>query len=151
AALELAGDVQRHQTGVEIRLFDFLYLDLDLLAGQFFEALAQLLDAVALTTDHDAGLRGVERHLNLVRVALDLDAANPYALGFLLHVLTDAEVFVQQLGVAVAFRVPARGPDADDLQTETNRVYFSTHSLIYSSSRSLKTTVRCVKRLTRGL
>src|SRR5690606_15744633 len=73
AALKLARDVLRHQLGLEIGLLDFLNLDANVLAGEFFELLAQLLHGGALTPNHDAGARRVQGHLHLVRIPLDLD------------------------------------------------------------------------------
>ncbi len=126
-ALKLAGDVQRHEAGVEVRLVDLLDLHLDLLAGHFLEALAQLLHALALAPDDDAGLGGEQRDLDLVGVALDLNPGDTGPFRLFFDEAADLEVFLKQLAVTVTLSKPTSGPVAIDLQPEPYRMNLPSH------------------------
>src|SRR4029453_4440982 len=71
AALELLRDVLRDEDRVELRVTDLEDVHLHGLTRCLPEDLAQLLHLRAALADDDAGLRGVDRHGDLVRGALD--------------------------------------------------------------------------------
>src|SRR5688572_970789 len=74
ATLELLRDVLSYEHRVELGVADLEDVHLDGLAGRLPKDLTQLLDLRAALTDDDAGLRGVDRHSDLVRRTLDVDA-----------------------------------------------------------------------------
>src|SRR5262249_51533995 len=73
AALELRRDVLGDEVGVGLGLADFLDVHEELVVRRALQRLLELLDARTALTDQDAGARGVDDDLDLVRRTLDLD------------------------------------------------------------------------------
>ena len=71
------------------------------------ELLLELLDLRALLADHDAGPRGVDVDLRLVRGALDVDLRDAGVVEALLQEVPDLDVLVQELGVLSLARTSA--------------------------------------------
>src|SRR5581483_5326228 len=93
----------------------------------------------------DAGARGVDVDLGLVRRALDLDVAHAGVVELLLDERLELEVLVQPLGV-VLLLVPARRPRLDDAEAEPGRMCFLTHVRFPAYFSSVTTTVRWLVR-----
>ena len=73
ALLELIDDVLADETRVELGMLDLDDVDLNALAGQMLEALADVFDPDAALADDDTGLGGVDDHARLIGAPLDLD------------------------------------------------------------------------------
>ena len=127
AALQLVGDAARDQVGVELRLADLDDVDAHAPAGHLLQLGAQLVDLLAAAADDDARLGGVDRHDDLVGVALQLDARDRRVGQPLEDQLADAQVLVQQLGV-VLVGVPLALPGVEDAEPEADRVDFVSHN-----------------------
>src|SRR6185436_3904376 len=97
-----------------------------LAARALLDFLLQLVDFGALAPDDDAGARGVNVDLQLVRGALRLDARDTGVREALLEVLPEGEVLMEQLRV-VAVRVPPRAPRFVEAEPESVRVNLLAH------------------------
>ena len=85
--------------GVDLGDLDLFDLQMDLLADLFLEHLAQALDVGALLADDDARLRGVQRDVDLVGRALQLDAGDARPRQLVQDQPPDAQILMQLLGV----------------------------------------------------
>src|SRR3954465_2152991 len=137
AALELGGDVLRHQLRVGLGLAHLDDVEEDLVLGEGLQLLLDALDAGAALADDDAGTRGVHIDLHLAGGTLDLDLADAGLAQLLLHVLTKPDVLVQPLGV-VLLLVPLGVPRPDDAEAETDRIDFLAHASSASSWLALR-------------
>ena len=126
ALLQLVDDVLRDETGVQLGMLDLHHVDLNVLAGELFEVLANVFDADAAFADNDARLGGVDDHARLVGAAFDLDLADRGRPHPLVEELTDGDVFVQPIDV-VLFLEPAAVPRARDAQAQSDRMNLLTH------------------------
>src|ERR1051326_4521587 len=106
AALELLGDVLRHQLGVDFRLADLDDVQMHLVAGVFLDFVLQLLDIGALLADHHARPRRVNGDAALLVRALDHDAADAGLLEPFRQGIADLDVFLQQLAVVLLAGIP---------------------------------------------
>ena len=130
AALELLSDGLGNEVGVELGA-----LDLDDVHGDhaladardLLEVGAQDVDVGALLADHDAGAAGVDRDLDFVAGALDVDAGEGGLGEALLEVGADGEIVAEVLGV-VLIGVPAGTPLLGDAETEASRLNLVTHA-----------------------
>src|SRR5467141_1527654 len=127
AALQLGGDVLGYQLRVGLRLADLDDVEEDLVLRELLQLLLDALDAGAALADHDARPRRVDVDLHLAGGALDLDLADARLPQLLLHVLAQADVLVEPLGV-VLLLVPLGIPGADDAEPEPDRIDFLTHA-----------------------
>ena len=94
--------------------------------GERLDLFLQRLDAGATLADDDAGARGEDVDLHLVRGALDLDGGHAGVVQLLLDELLEAQVLMQPLR-EVLLGVPLRAPAADDAETETYWMRFLSH------------------------
>src|SRR5687768_12235816 len=81
SSLELLRDAFGNQLCVQLRLSNFMHVDMDirvliLLRNNSLKLLGQLVDALATAADNCAGACGVQRYANAIRRALDVDTAN---------------------------------------------------------------------------
>src|SRR5882672_10215183 len=127
AALELGGDVLGYQLRVGLRLADLDDVEEDLVLRELLQLLLDALDAGAALADDDARPRGVHVDLHLAGGALDLHLADARLAQLLLHVLAQADVLVEPLGV-VLLLVPLGIPGADDAEAEPDWIDFLTHA-----------------------
>src|SRR5690606_1618715 len=109
---ELVRDVVRDELRVQLRALDLLDVYRDLALRQVGQLVTQTVDLGALLADHDARARRVDRHHDLLRLALDLDLRDRGPGQPLVEVLPDRLVFLQQL-VEVPLSLPARLPRID--------------------------------------
>src|SRR5687768_7590542 len=126
AALELRRDVLGDELRVGLGLAHLDDVQEHLVLGERLDFLLERLDARAALADHDAGTRGVDVDLRLVRGALDLDVADAGVVQLLLDEVLELQVFMQPLGVVLLF-VPTRRPGLDDAEAEASRMCFLTH------------------------
>ena len=100
---------------------------MDLAARQLLlQELAQPVDVGALLADDDARLRGVDRDLDLVDRALDLDLGDAGALQLVADDAANLEILVQLLGVGPAAE-PVRLPAMHDPEPEADRIDLASH------------------------
>src|SRR6185437_7153954 len=99
-------------------------------AEELRRLLAQLLDVLALLADHDAGTRGLDRDVDLLRGALDLNAAHRRLGQPAPQELADAEVGVHMRRELLPAGEPARAPVARDAEPDADRIDLLTHALI---------------------
>ena len=118
----------------ELGLLDLLDVDEDLPPGALLDLVLELVDLGPLATDDDAGTRGVDVELEVVRRPLDLDLRDPGVREPLLELGLQGEVFMQQLGV-VAIGVPTRAPGLVEAQPEPIRVNLLSHASSFSPDR----------------
>ncbi len=129
---QLLGHALREQGGVGLRprvgrgLVHVLDLDVDALAGDALEVLADALDLGPLAADHDARAGRADEHPHLVALALDVDRGDAGARQPPADVLADADVLMEVRRV-VASGVPVRLPGVDDPQPEPVRVDLMPH------------------------
>src|SRR5262249_57320326 len=91
------------------------------------------LDVFALLADDDAGSRGLDRDVHLLRGALDHDAADRRLLELLLEKLAHAEIGTHVRRELLLGGVPAAGPVTGDAEAHAQRIDFLTHVLILLS------------------
>jgi hypothetical protein len=128
AALDLGGDVLRHELGVELRLLDLLDRDANPVAEALLEVLAQLIDRRAALADHNAGLGGVDGHGQLgIGRALGLDLGDARVAQPRQDHTTHLEILVEHLGVVLGVGEPVRLPRPENAKPERIRVDFMTH------------------------
>src|SRR5690606_36162457 len=127
AALELLADVLGHELRVDLGLADLLDVQEDLGFGHLLDFALERFDARAALADDDAGARGEDVDLHLVRGALDRDLRDARAVELALEVAAQAKVLVEPLTVARGLE-PLRVPGLDDLEAEANRMCFLAHS-----------------------
>ncbi len=126
ASRDLLGDALRNQPGFDFRNLDLFDPDVDLLADFLLEHLPQAFDIRALLADHDSGLGGVKRDVDLVGRSLQLDPGDS-GPGQLFHdQLADLEILVQQISIR-PFREPFRFPVTGDSQPESDWIDFASH------------------------
>src|SRR4029079_2120508 len=92
AGLQLLGDRLRDELGVELRALDLEDVDLDLLARDAVQILAQGVDLAAGLADHDARTSGVDVDLHFVVVLADRDVAQARVGELVDDVATDRDV-----------------------------------------------------------
>src|SRR5690606_16375847 len=134
---QLVRDAVRHELRIQLRALDLLDVDRDLALREERQLVAQLVHLGALLTDHDTRARRVDRHHDLLRLAVDLDLRDGRVRQPLAEVLADRLVFLQQLA-EVPLRVPARLPRLDDPEAEAPRMRLLSH--IYSFRSTTTTT-----------
>ena len=98
AVLQLLGDRLRDELGVELRALDLEDVDLDLLARDPVQVLAQGVDLGAGLADHDARTRGVDVDLHLVGVLADRDVRQAGVRELARDVVADRHVLGQVVG-----------------------------------------------------
>src|SRR5690606_39203625 len=145
---ELVRDVVRDELRVQLRALDLLDVDRDLALRQVGQLVTQTVDLGALLADHDARARRVDRHHDLLRLALDLDLRDRGPGQPLVEVLPDRLVFLQQL-VEVPLSVPARLPRLHDPEPEPVRMRLLSHT--YSFRSTTTTTWLVGRRIEAGL
>src|SRR5690606_12322077 len=94
-ALQLLRDVDRDQLRIEIRLADFLDVDLHRYTHANGQILAQLIDVLTLLADNDTGAGSVDRDTRGLSRALDQNAADRSACQLLLQVFTHLQIVDQ--------------------------------------------------------
>ena len=125
--MQLLGDRLSDQRCVELRALDLKNVDLDRLAGDLVQVTAQRINLNAGLADHDAGARGVDVDLNLVRVLADRDLRNAGVGQLIFDVRADRDVFGQVLS-KVAFAEPVRLPIVDVADAHRLGVNLLSHS-----------------------
>ena len=141
-ALELQGDVLRHQLRVQIGPPHLVDVYEDFPGRELPQLFLELFDLGALLADDDPRTGRVDVDLRLVGGPFDLDLRNTRVMKPALEETLDLEVLVQQLGVVVS-RVPLRVPRLDHAHAENLGVRFLSHGQALSST----TTVRWLRRL----
>src|SRR5262249_14796049 len=131
ALLELHRHRFANQLCVELRLLDLLDVDEDLAVRPLLDLLLQLVDLGPLAPDDDAGPRGVDVDLQLVRRALGLDLRDARMRKALLETLAQRQILVQQLRV-VLVRVPRRPPRLVEPEPESERVNLLAHGYSFA-------------------
>src|SRR6185437_4884833 len=133
ALLDLLRDAVRNQLRIQLRLADLgdvdTYVD-DGHAEQLRSLLTQLLDVLALLADHDARTRRLDRDVDFLRRALDLDTAHRSFVQSFRQELTHPEIGVHVQGELLLAGVPARAPVPGNTQPYAKRIYLLTHALI---------------------
>src|SRR3954453_4670874 len=136
AALELRGDVLRHQLRVELRTLDLLDIDVDLAVDELLQLVAELVDFGSLAADDDPRARRVDVDAHLVRRALDVDLRDSGVREALLEILAKLQIAMQRLGVALAGK-PAGVPSLVESEPKSVRVDLLTQdSLRYFRARA---------------
>src|SRR3569833_1461026 len=111
ALLDLLRDAVRDQLRVELRLADLADVEAHVVDGhaeQLRRLLAQLLDVLTLLADDDAGARGLDGDVHLLRGTLDRHAADRSVLETRRQELAHAEVRVHVRGKLLLGGVPLR-------------------------------------------
>lgn len=109
--------VRSHEDRVQLRLWIFHSLQLDLAGRDPADRLAQRLHVGTALADHDARLRRVHRHGDVVDATLDLDEADARVGQPATDQATDRHVLLEQ-GRVVLIGVPLGVPGARDAQPE---------------------------------
>src|SRR4029077_3931241 len=116
----------RHQLGIELRLVQFLNVDIDLTRGAFLNVLLELVDFHALAPDDDSGTRSLDDDAQLVARTLNFDRADARRLELVLEFVLQLDVFEQEL-VVVALDKPAGLPRLGVAEPETVWMNFLSH------------------------
>src|SRR5690606_27314517 len=128
---ELLGDALGNELSVDLCVLDLEDVELDLLASQLLEARAELVSLGAAAADDDAGTCGVEVHAHTLTGALDLHLGHAGTLEALGHELTNLDILVHVVAVALAHLggvgEPARTVVGRDAQAVAVRVNLLTH------------------------
>jgi hypothetical protein len=126
AAGNLLGDAFRYQFGIDLRHLDLFDPKMHFLVDRLLEHLAQALHIGALLPNNDPGLRCVERDVDLVRRALQLDPGDASPSQLVHDQPPDAQIFMKLLRV-VPLRIPLRFPIGNDAQTKSNWIDLASH------------------------
>src|ERR1700704_3937152 len=89
--------------------------------------LPQLLDVLALLADHDARTRRLDRDVDFLRSALDMDAADRCFRETRAQELRHPPIGVNVLGELLLAGIPLRRPVASDTQPYAQRIDLLTH------------------------
>ena len=127
APLELVGDVTGDQLRIEFRHAHLIDVHSNAFFRERLQLGAQLVDFLAAAADDDAGLRGMDRHGDLIGVSVELHLGDAGVLQRLTDVAADAQVLVEELPV-VPFGKPLALPIVDDADAEPGWMYFLTHA-----------------------
>ena len=127
AALELKGDILRHQLRFDLGLLHLLDVEEDFLAGELGEFVLDLLDLLAFAPDDDARAGGEDLYADPVGGSLDEDTRNRGLLELLHELGTDDLVFEEQTGKILLVRKPARLPVVVDGEAKTDGMCLLTH------------------------
>jgi hypothetical protein len=127
ALLQLMPDVVSNKLSIQFGPLYFFDIDRDFAFGQMRQLITQLVNFSALLADDDAGPRGVQRHDDLLRLALDFDTRQCGVPKATVQILTDLLIFLDQFAELAAFSVPAASPRLDNAETETARMRLLTH------------------------
>src|SRR5690606_10474518 len=109
ATLELLRDALRDERGGRVRVRDLLHVHRDVAADELAELRPERLDRLAAAPDAHAGLGRVDRDVDVVGGALDLDARDAGVADVLADDLPDPLVLGQQLRVVLRAGVPVSG------------------------------------------
>ncbi len=143
-AFELLSDRLSDQRSIDFRLTNFNDVEGRIGIRHFGKLLAELFDVCTLLADDDTRTSRVDRHAALLVRTLDYDFGNRSLLEFALKILTDLDVFMQQLAVFTGICVPTRIPSAVDAETKTDRINLLAHYAASPFSATSRTTmVRC--------
>ena len=123
--LQLLGDRLGDQFGVELGALHLADVDLDRLAGQLVQVLAQRVHFAARLADHDAGAGGVDVHRDLA-AALDRDVGEAGMRELALDVVADLQVLGEDVG-EVFLVEPVRLPVVDVADPEAAGVDLLSH------------------------
>src|SRR4029077_7176510 len=123
--LELLGDRLRHEFGVELGTLHLADVDLDRLAGELVEVLAQRVDFAPGLADHDPRARGVDVHRHLA-AALDRDVGEAGVRELADDVVADLEILGEDVG-EVFLVEPVRLPVVDVADAEPARMDLLSH------------------------
>ena len=144
AALELLGDRLGNQRRIDLGLAHFDDVEVRFGLRHLHQLLAKLFDVGALLADDQTRTRRMDGDAALLVRALDHDLRDRGLLEFLLKILADLDVLMQQLAVLAGVREPARIPGAVDAEAQTDRIDFLTHYAASPFSSTSRTTiVRC--------
>jgi hypothetical protein len=146
--LQLFRDTAAHQISIQLGLANFDNVQAYSFLGQSLKLSTQLIDLLAITTNHNARFGGVNCHRHLVRSrALNLNARNRTVSKLLVNRIAQFEIFCEQIFV-ITLRVPARLPAFHDAEPETSGMYFMSQGILQSfSSRASKQSESCLKPL----
>src|SRR5690606_2345746 len=112
--LELLGDVDGNQFGIEIRLADFLDIDLDRHTHPTCQVFAQLVDVFAFLANHDAWTGSVNGYTCGLGRTLDDNTAYRCRRQLALQILANSEIGDQVLRIVLAAGIPDRVVITDD-------------------------------------
>src|SRR5689334_4949279 len=139
AALELLRDAFGHQQRVELGFANLGNVQAHVLqrhAEQLRDFTAQLLDVLALLADHDARPRRMNRDIGLLRLALDMDAADRRFLELLAQEFADAVILFHVVREHLRIRIPLRRPLFRDPEANADRMNLLTHRLLVAYPES---------------
>src|SRR5690625_164594 len=127
AAFQLIGDALGYQLGVGVRVRHLLDVHGDGATDLLVQAGAQGLDRLAAAANHDAGLGGVDGHVDVVCGAVDVDAGDAGAAHVIVDGLADLLVLTQQLRVLLRRGVPVGRGNLVDTEAKAPGVDLVTH------------------------
>src|SRR5215467_7450918 len=133
ALFELHGHRLGDELAVQLGFLDLLDVDEDRPVRALLDFLFELVDFRTLAADDDAGPRGVDVDLQVVRRALGFDLRHAGVCEALLQRRPQREILVQQLRV-VAIGVPSRAPRLVEPEPESKRVNLLTHNCSFAPS-----------------
>src|SRR5690606_9757011 len=111
-SFQLTGDAICHQSGIQFRTFDLEDVDLDILAGELLELLAQLVHLSTTFADDHSRAGSVDGNGNELQGTFDHDLRNTRFLQAGHQILADMFILHQLLGIVVP-AVPVAIPTLD--------------------------------------
>ena len=126
-AISMLRDVLRHQHRIDLRLADFLDIDVHRYAHHVRQFTTQPLDVFALLADDDAGPGRVDRDPRGLRRPLDVDSAHGRLRQPVAQEFAHLQIVEQVLRVLLLVGVPDRIVSPDDAEAKTVRIDLLTH------------------------
>src|SRR5437773_1789165 len=126
ALVDLLGDTLGDELCLEFRLVNLLDVQLDLLPSALLQRSLQIVNLRTTLADHDPRLGGEDRHLDLVRRALDLDPRDAGIRQLGGDRLAQLQILMELFDI-IAVGEPLRLPVSDIPQAIAYRVNFPTH------------------------
>ncbi len=127
AVLQLLRDRLRDELSVELGPLDLVDVDVDGLAGDRVQLLAERVDLDARLADHDARAGGVDVDRDPLLVLADQDVGQPGVRQLAVDVLADADVLEDVVGELLLAGVPVRLPVVDDTDAQAAGMDFLAH------------------------
>ena len=127
AILELLRDRLRDELRVELGALDLVDVDVDALAGDRVEVLAERVHLDAGLPDHDPGAGGVDVDRHALLVLADQDVRQPGMGELAVDVVADPDVLEQVVGELLLPRPPVGLPVVDDADAKTAGMHLLAH------------------------
>src|SRR5438477_421345 len=132
--LELLRDRVGNQLRIDLRFADLLDVQAHLGPHHLSQVRAQRLDVLAFLADDHAGPRAVNGDAGVLRGPLDRDLSNRGVRQFLLEIVADLDILVQDRRKVLAVGVPLRRPVPIDGEAKASRMNFLSHVCPYFPS-----------------